>query len=221
MPGAVARVEEGVDPAEMLRRDVELLAAAAPVSRVTRVTSAFVALGVAQRGQIAVEARARAAGLPVLRRTSGGSGLLHLAEDLVWSVVLPRSDPRVGRDFARAYARLGSAVRDVLGEAGVEAAWAPAAGVAPEYCLLSSRGDVLRVAGRAVGGAAQHLTKEAILHHGTVNISLDRSRLSDLFQIPPPVVERHLTSLAEEAPALDRREFGARLARRLTEWVDG
>lgn len=221
MTGARPWVEEAVDPEEDLAGDSRLLAAASPASRVRTVGRPFVSIGVAEREDGEAARRARALGLPVLRRSSGGTGLLHLAGDFVWSIVLPRTDPRVGRDYARAYHRLGSEVQSALTERGIPAAWTPAPGVDPHYCLLAPRGDVISVGGRALGGAAQHLTATALLHHGTLNVRLDRAQLADLFGLPVPLTERHLTSLTEAAPALDVPALGERLARALARWVDG
>src|SRR5208282_5648586 len=109
--------------------------------------------------------RAAGARIPAVRRTTGGSGLLHAPGDLAWSIVLPRADPRVGKDYVHAYPRLGAGVVDFLSERGVAAKWVDPPGTDPDYCLLSARGSVLALEGKVLGGAAQHLAGGALLHH--------------------------------------------------------
>lgn len=153
---------------------------------------AALSVGVAVRGEPAYVHRARDLGLGYVRRSTGGSGVLHLPGDLVWSVVLPRSDPRVGRDFARAYGRLGRGVVRFLADLGVAAAWAPAPGIVEEYCVLSSRGDVLTVGPRILGGAAQHVTPGALLHQGMIARRVDPDLLDRVFGIGAPMARDRL-----------------------------
>ena len=54
------------------------------------------------------------------------------------------------------------------------------------------------VRGRAIGGAAQHVTPRALLHHGTVCVGLDRAKLSRIFDAAPQLLEETVTSLSEE-----------------------
>ncbi len=214
------RLEGGVDPIENLRRDAELLGESRPGIRVASLSGVSVSLGVSQSGETTVARRARTLGVPVVHRSSGGSGLVHEEGDLVWSIVLPREDPRVGRDFSTAYSRLGAAVTASLRSRGLPADWTAAPGVAPSYCLLSPRGQVLSVRGRAIGGAAQHLTRRALLHHGTLNVSLDRDRIASLFDVPIALCERYLTCLQEEDPRVLAADLARSLADQLASWLE-
>ncbi len=216
----IGRVEAGVDPNENLRRDAERLGEGRPGLRVASLAGVSVSLGVSQSSETTVARRARALGLPVVHRSSGGSGLLHEEGDLVWSIVLPREDPRVGRDFSTAYGRLGAAVTASLRSQGLPADWTTAPGVAPSYCLLSPRGQVLSVRGRAIGGAAQHLTRRALLHHGTVNVSLDRDRIASLFDVPISLSQRYLTCLMDETPRVVGADLARSLADHLASWLE-
>lgn len=206
--GFVGEVDVGAFVAE----DERQLAAALPAVRVGVVSDPALSLGVSQ-GHVRREAdAAQARGWGVVRRPSGGVGLYHAAGDLVWSIVLPRSDPRVGRDFTRAYARLGAGVTEFLTELGVVAAWRRASDVAPSYCLLSGWGETLQVEGRAIAGAAQHATRSALLHHGVVCVRLDPAAIAAVFDVPRDTLVAHLTglrALGVDAPA-------ERLARQLT-----
>lgn len=84
---------------------------------------------------------------------------------------------------------------DLLRELGQDSAWTPANAHWPAYCLTSGRGQVLSVSGRALGGASQHVTAQALLHHGTLSLVTDAAALAELFTLPPAVIEADLTSL--------------------------
>lgn len=208
----VELVDDGlVDPGENEARDLRDLAAARPNVRVARIDSPALSLGVGQPLSTATARRARALGLPVFRRSTGGSGVLLGEGDVVWSIVLPRDDPRVGRDFVHAYARFGSGVVRTLASFGVEAEWGPALGFSEEFCFLGSRGCALTNQGRALGGAAQHATRSAILHHGILPLTIDRQRLEAVFALAPAYSEPKLTTLMEVVPAVNPISFAARL----------
>ena len=153
--------------------------------------------GVGVHPQAAYLLRARALGVRTFPRGTGGTGVLHLQDDLVWAVVLPRSDPRVGRDFSRAYGRLGSAVVTGLSAFGLRGQWVGAPGLVEDYCPLSSRGEVLVAGGKVLGGAAQHVTSSALLHHGSVSWNIDRPEVDRLFDLPPGGPSQRLGGVAE------------------------
>ncbi len=134
--------------------------------------------------------RAAAAGIPVHVRSSGGTAVVQLEGDIAWAVALPRAHPGVGRGFPRAYRRLGSPLVRVLEEFGLTTEWRPAPGLSDELCLLGTRGEALFAGPIVVGGAAQHLTGTALLHHGVVNVGIDRTLLAKLFGLPPPSLTR-------------------------------
>lgn len=195
-PGA-PRVTVAVSAAQEFAEDERMLRRATPGLRVSSFGERAVSYGVGIRPTSAYLRRAEAAGIPTARRTTGGSGVLHLVGDLAWSVVLPRSHPSVGRDFVRAYDRIGRGVVRWLSAAGVPAEWTPAPGVNPDYCVLSGRGQVLTVHGRILGGAAQHLTGVALLHQGMVARTVDRPLVGRLFGIGETSLLERLTGLEE------------------------
>lgn len=175
--------------------------------------SPAVSIGVSVREDAAWVAAARAAGLRVVRRRTGGTGVLHQAGDLLWATVLPRSDPRVGPDYVRAYPRLGAPVVTWLARWGVPAAWGEPPGASPSYCPLGDRGQVLRSRARILGGAAQHATSRALLHHGFVARTVDRATISSLFTGTAEGASGLLGGLEE----LGVRETPGRLAATLAE----
>jgi lipoate-protein ligase A len=194
--GLTTWVDVRVTCAENVRTDEVILRRAVPAVRVAVLTDRAVSFGVGVAADAPYLLRAEKAGIPRVRRTTGGTGLLHAPGDLAWSVVLPRSDPRVGDDYVHAYARLGAGVVRFLAERGAVAAWTDPPGSDPDYCLLSARGSVLGLKEKVLGGAAQHLAGGALLHHGIVPLELDRPLLHKLFGLSPKALER-LTFLRE------------------------
>jgi len=178
-----------------------------------------VSYGVGEPEEAAYLRRVRADGIPTVRRSSGGRGIVHAPGDLVWALVLPRSDRRVGRDFVRAYARFGQGLVALLADRGATAQWVPAPGLSADYCPLSERGWVLEVDGQVLGAAAQHLTGRALLHHGTLPGSLDRPRIARWFDLPTPGPADRLTSLDELGIHDPAEALAHELARHLDAWV--
>ncbi len=204
---------EPVTCAANARADLNLLRAGVSAARVGVLTNRAISIGVGVDRAAPFLRRAEGAGWPVVRRSSGGTAVLHRPGDLTWTLVLPRRDPRVGRDYARGYERLGRAASRFLGDLGFPTEWGPSPGLSDEYCLLGHRGSVLRVGGRVLGGAAQHLSAGALLHHGVLPATLDPRALESLFGLSPTTGRTLLTSLRD----LGIAETPDRLAERLAE----
>jgi lipoate-protein ligase A len=182
---------------EILRQDEEALRAGRPSVRVAVFADRGLSIGVSQTDEAPSAKRARARGLPVHRRSSGGSGILYGPGDLAWSLVLPRSHRWVGSAFARNYAPLGDGVRSFLAAMGIQAEWRSALCRSDECCLLGRRGEALAVGTRVVGGAAQHLSGGYLLHHGVLIRAFDPALARDLFDLTTADLDR-LTSLTAE-----------------------
>jgi len=174
-------------------------------------------VGVAVRPEAGYLDRARKEGIPVVRRTTGGTGVLHLEGDLLWAVVLPRSDARVGPDFARTFGRLGTGIVAGLAAVGVRSGWVPAPGLSDDCCPLSSRGEVLAARGWVLGGAAQHATSRALLHHGGISWNVDRACVDRLFGLPAGGPSSRLGGLAELVAVSEPATVAEALERALNE----
>ncbi len=174
---------EGAERFEALLDDHERrLAERRPSVSVVSVSDRVVSIGVGAALSAAVERALRAERIPLVRRRSGGLAVLHSPGDLVWSIVAPLADRRVGSDYVRAYDRLGGAVVEALEATGRSGArWTAAPAVSSGYCLLGPRGLVVQWNGRVVGGAAQHRRGEMLLHHGILVRHVDRPLLTRLF----------------------------------------
>jgi lipoate-protein ligase A len=201
-------------------RDAGLLRAGRRAVRVGVLNDRALSIGVAQSVEGPSARRAEQRSIPVVRRSTGGTGLLHQPGDLTWAIVLPRNDPLVGRDFVSAYPRLGAGVTAFLAERGVQARWSPPIDVAEPYCLLGPRGQVLLTGGKALGGAAQHLSAQALLHHGVLNGPLDRPLLTEVFDLEAGVAERYITGLSEVLAGVAADELGRSLLEHLARAAD-
>ena len=210
-----ARVEE-----ELAQHEA-MLAVGSPAVRVAVVRDTAVSFGVAVREDVSYLVRARQEGLSTTRRSTGGTGVLHLPGDLLWAVVRPRSDPTVGRDFSRAYGRLGKGVVRGLARLGLMTQWEPAPGLVDEVCTLSSRGEVLVVEDAIVGGAAQHATSRALLHHGGISWRVEPGTLDRLFALAPGGPSRRLGGLAERLSPAGPQDVARALATALRDDLGG
>ncbi|MCI4344631.1 MAG: hypothetical protein L3J87_03280 [Thermoplasmata archaeon] len=207
---------------EHLAEDRRRLALGDPWWRVGVVDRAGLSAGVSVDPARPALARARAAGLPVTTRTTGGTIVLAGRGDLLWSLVLPTERERPDRPRLHAYARLGAGVQGWLERSGVDALWGEPLRESDDFCLLGPRGSVLVAAGRTFGGAAQHRSSRALLHHGLIVRRVDRRRLAQLFGLPPEVLRRTTTSLEElgltaPSPAL-ARQLAAALGSSAPSW---
>lgn len=132
------------------------------------------------------EACGSIAGLPLVRRPSGGGAIIH-GSDLTYAAAVPKAHPWGGSPQAL-YDALHRSMATVLGEMGVEARLhAPSAADPPADAFLCfarrSPGDlVASPAGRApspndpkIMGSAQRRLGTAVLQHGSLLLSANRS----------------------------------------------
>jgi len=211
------RIRARLPSTEYARDDERALRAGLPGSRAAVLSDRSLSYGVGVPEAAPFVQRARQAGIATVRRSTGGTGLLHEPGDLAWSIVLPRGDPRVGRQFPRAFGRFGRGAVRFLADLGIEAEWVDAPGLDPGYCTLSARGAVLASRGRILGGAAQHLTGAALLHHGAISLTVDRPTIDRLFDLAPGGPSVRLSGLRSLGIGDEPEQLATTLARRLEE----
>ena len=129
----------------------------------------FVVLGVSGRlrEEVDLEACARA-GVPILRRASGGGTVVQGPGCLNFALVLSLEARPELRDVTRSYARILGGLRDALGLEGAE----------PDGT------SDLAFGGRKISGNSQKRTRHAILHHGTLLHGFDVVCLEELLREP-------------------------------------
>jgi len=154
--------------------------------------------------------------IPVLRRLTGGTGVIHRS-DLGVGLFLPEEHP-----WTKGVVGLYSRFLDVLGPAlralGSEVVRldeaAHASRVRSPVCFLDQLSDTLVVDGRKVVGCAQTRRRGAVLVHAAVLLGLDATLYQRVFGVPQDEIRTGL------APALadgDAVETGGAVAAALAE----
>lgn len=105
---------------------------------------------------------AEGAGVPVLRRASGGGAVYHDQGNLNWALILPRA--RHDREAELAL------VAGALRELGIEAEAGPRGGL-----FVAGGGPA---EGAKVSGTARRFSAERVLHHGTLLVDADLARMA-------------------------------------------
>lgn len=199
-------------PAENMRRDAALLAAARAdtarpdVLRVFRFDPAGITLGASQRPERELDlARVEAAGVPWALRPTGGRAIWH---DEEWTFSLTcRLGPRGwAGDPATAYARTSALLAGAFRTLGVpveQSAGTPrgvgsprGAGAPAAPCFASTARLELTLGGRKFAGVAQRESRGALLQQGSLLLGDSHLRLADWLRAGPADRERVRAALA-------------------------
>ena len=168
MPVSLLSETETFDPEENLRREALYLSSTTvPSGRVWR-NRECVVLGrfLRAKDEVHIE-RANAAGVPVLKRTSGGGAVYHDLGNVNYSVYLPAGMVS-SWSIEESLRTLSYPVLRVLESLGLPWEWAPP--------------NNIYVEGRKVSGSAQARKKRGILHHGTLLVSCDLGKMRFLLK---------------------------------------
>jgi lipoate-protein ligase A len=202
------------DPAENMRRDAALLAAAEagaePVLRLFRFAPHGITLGLGQRPERELDlARCRADGVPWAPRPTGGRAIFH-AEEWTYALASPIAHAEWGGSLRVAYARASRLVLASLTRLGVPAAFARAAddggsetgggsvadGPRPSVpCFASAARHELQVGGRKLVGSAQRRAARGLLQQGSILLGDGHLRLADYLPLPEPERRRARAAL--------------------------
>jgi lipoate---protein ligase len=157
-------------------------------------------------------AQAQADGMPVLRRFSGGGAVYQNEHVLNFSFILPKS--LLG---ARGIAEGPQAYIDLF-RGIISAALAVGGG----SFTPGGVSDIL-LNGRKVSGNAQRISKELVLHHGTLMLECPLAEIERYLPIPPnrPGIAHRgfVTGLAEEGLAAQPGQAALWLAQGLRRWL--
>ncbi|MBK5092521.1 MAG: lipoate--protein ligase family protein [Actinobacteria bacterium] len=162
------RETETFDPVENLHREAFYIDhLTLPAARVWRNTECVV-LGKFLRAQDEVHVeRARAVGIPVLKRISGGGAVFHDLGNINYSIYLP-AGMLSGWSIDESLKVLSYPVLLALESLGLPWEWVPP--------------NNIYVEGRKVSGSAQARKKCGLLHHGTLLVSCDLARMRSLLK---------------------------------------
>lgn len=207
-------VDEPATGAYNMARDEALLAEAIPTLRLYGWRPACVSLGRAQtEADIDLDA-ARAYGLDVVRRATGGGAILHNAQEVTYAVILPLDHPGLPRDIPGSFALMSAGVVEALRALGLPAAIESVKDNTREaLCYVRKQGTNVVVGERKISGGAQRRTDKAILQHGTIIVDRDEERMARLFRTPVDDIRARVTSLEEEGVRVSREKLIETLAR--------
>jgi lipoyl(octanoyl) transferase len=214
-------VTEALDGAANMALDEALLlsrlgGASPPTLRFFAWDPATISLGYGQRldGRVDIDAAA-AMGIGLVRRTTGGSAILHEGpeREITYSVTAAAGDFPGADDLLATYRWIGQAL-----EAGLRALGAPVAMVSvqpsdprsmPAFCFARTGSHELEVDGLKVVGSAQRRQGAGFLQHGAVMLGADPDRLRRVF----PGGENPLAGMTTLEAVLGRRpSFDATVA---------
>ncbi len=133
-------------------------------------------------------ARCAAAGIPAVRRPTGGRALLH-AREVTYAVAAPNA---VAPTLRGGYEAINDLLLDALTALGVPATRATPAGrtVSPGLapCFETPSAGELVVGTRKLVGSAQHREAGAFLQHGSILLDDDQAVLQSMALVPLPPV---------------------------------
>jgi len=201
-------------PVEDLAREAWLLERAAEGEISLFLTSwrgPVVVLGYAQKPEEADLDWCRAEGVPVLRRLTGGTGVIHRG-DLGIGLFLPQ-DHLWAKGIVGLYGRflnvLEPALRSAGGDVSRLAESKHAARIRSPICFLDQLSDTLVVGGRKAVGCAQTRRRGAVLIHAAVLLDLNAELYARVFGVSEEQVQ---AGLAPAVPGADPRLVGEAIA---------
>lgn len=151
-------------------------------------------------------------GIGLVRRTTGGRGVLH-DKELTYSVVVPESHPDMPQTVTEAYRVISGGLLEGFRALGFDAEFAIPRTAEQRAKLKNPRSSVcfdapswyeLVVEGRKVAGSAQTRQKGVILQHGSILQDIDVDELFDLFIYQNPRMrEKMQNAFSDKAVAIN------------------
>ncbi len=162
-----------------------------PVLRLYSWHPGCVSLGYAQPiGDINALKR-EAFGWDIVRRPTGGRAVLHI-DELTYSVIAPKDEPRVHGSIIESYRRLSQALLNALKRIGLNAE-ADKEYILPEgskknapVCFEVPSNYEITVDGKKLIGSAQARKHRAVLQHGSLPLFGDITRILNVMDFSSP-----------------------------------
>lgn len=124
-------------------------------------------------------------GIDLNRRISGGGAVLNSAEgEITYSIVMDEEDPRISDDPTESYRYLCHGIIEGLANLSIKADFKPI-------------NDII-VGPKKVSGNAQIRRYGAILHHGTILVDFDASKMFSVLKISDVKISDKLIKQANE-----------------------
>jgi len=132
-----------------------------PVLRIYEWNVPAVSLGYFQPAALAGER-------PFVRRYTGG-GLVDHAQDVTYTIVLPRTHPWLALSMPESYCQIHKGVQAALAACGIASELTPVAQAVESDACFQKAVPFDIVAGESkLSGAAQRRTREGLLHQGSI-----------------------------------------------------
>ena len=124
-------------------------------------------------------------GIDLNRRISGGGAVLNSAEgEITYSIVMDEEDPRISDDPTESYRYLCHGIIEGLAILGIKADFKPI-------------NDII-VGPKKISGNAQIRRYGAVLHHGTILVDFDASKMFSVLKISDTKISDKLIQQANE-----------------------
>lgn len=143
-------------------------------------------------------------GMPLVRRLTGGRGILH-GHELTYSFSAPavglfksglrESYVLIGRAFAGAFEKLGL-------KPEISRSRRPSGRTRSPLCFESASLGEIKLGGRKVVGSAQKRWPGRLMQQGSIPFRIERSELSRVFRSAGPGVEDSMIGLLDITPSL-------------------
>jgi len=174
-----------------MAQDAAILAAvekneAPPTLRLYRWDPACLSLGYSQPAADVDQNRLAEHGWDLVRRPTGGKAILH-TDELTYSIIGPKTDPRLEGSLMDSYRRISQALFYALQELGlpvkIHQGKNPLAHHQP-VCFENPSDFEITVGGKKIIGSAQARKKQAILQHGSLPLGGDLTRITKVLRYP-------------------------------------
>lgn len=176
--------DHGADYNMALDEALALCADSAPTLRLYGWDRPSVSLGRFQHIEEVDIAYCEARDIPIVRRPTGGRGILHVSAELTYGFAAPSVEGEFSGGLFKSYALLGEAFKRAFTALGVpcqsehrKRASGPRTGV----CFQSTSFAELAVGGRKIIGSAQRRYRAAMLQQGSIPITMDYEGIGRVF----------------------------------------
>jgi lipoate-protein ligase A len=155
-----------------------------------------------------------AAGISIVRRPTGGRGILH-GEELTYSFSAAADEEAFsGCGLLESYRKLASAFSGAFAALGLPAetrlARKPAPSSKSPLCFASTSYGEITVAGAKLVGSAQRRWRDGFLQQGSIPFSHEGDGARRVFRVPPAMAQgpRFTAGIRELMPGVDRPVLG-------------
>ncbi len=127
-------------------------------------------------------------GWDIIRRPSGGMAVLH-ADELIYSVIGPKSDPRLEGRLADSYHQISRAILEalkILGVPGEIHSGKNAKAPKQPVCFENPSDFEITIHGKKIIGNAQARRLNCLIQHGSLPLTGDLTRITKVLNYPSP-----------------------------------